>query len=105
MISKEFSKLKAQGPVKGKKSVDEALENIKQNNKEQIDMMIELVKSSDDDDLMRGVLEAFSMSNDIRNFDDLDAFMRRRMRGAPGRTGDLIRELQGVMINSVLSGP
>ena len=45
------------------------------------------------------------MSNDIRNFDDLDAFMRRRMRGAPGRTGDLIRELQGVMINSVLSGP
>ena len=105
LISKEFSKLKAQGPVKGKKSIDEALENIKQNNKEQVDMMIELVKSSDDDDLMRGVLEAFSMSNDIRNFDDFDAFMRRRLRGQPGRIGDLIRELQGVMINSVLSGP
>ena len=57
LISKEFSKLKAQGPVKGKKSVDEALETSSKQ-KEQIDMMIELVKSSDDDDLMRGVFRS-----------------------------------------------
>jgi hypothetical protein len=101
LISKEFSKLKAQGvPTK---SVEESLENLKATTRDQVDMMIDLVKNTDDPDLMKGVLEAFSMSNDIRNFDDFDAFMRRRLTNPSG--GSLVKELLGVMINSVLSGP
>ena len=45
------------------------------------------------------------MSNKIENWTDFDAFMQRRLKGGQGDTGQLIRELQGVMINSVLSGP
>ena len=31
--------------------------------------------------------------------------MRRRLKGGEGYTGNIVKELQGVMINSVLSGP
>ena len=62
-----------------------------------------------DDSLFRAYYEAVSMSNDIHNFDDFDAFIKRKLKGGElngkVRTGVLIKELQGVMINSVLSGP
>jgi hypothetical protein len=49
------------------------------------------------------------MSNDIHNFDDFDAWIKRKLKGGEldgkTRTGVLIKELQGVMVNSVLSGP
>jgi len=62
-----------------------------------------------DDSLFRAYYEAVSMSNDIHNFDDFDAFIKRKLKGGElngeVKTGVLIKELQGVMINSVLSGP
>ena len=62
-----------------------------------------------DDSLFRAYYETVSMSNDIHNFDDFDAWIKRKLKGGEldgkTRTGVLIKELQGVMINSVLSGP
>ena len=103
LLSKEFNKLKAQGA--SKKNVEEALAELQTSTRDQVDVMIDMVKNNDDDELMKGVLEAFSMSNEIRNFDDFDGFMRRKLRQFGGKPGMMIQELQGVMINSVLSGP
>lgn len=62
-----------------------------------------------DDSLFKAYYEAVSMSNDIHNFDDFDAFIKRKLKGGElngeVKSGVLIKELQGVMINSVLSGP
>ena len=62
-----------------------------------------------DDSLFRAYYETVSMSNDIHNFDDFDAWIKRKLKGGEldgkVRTGVLIKELQGVMVNSVLSGP
>ena len=62
-----------------------------------------------DDSLFRAYYEAVSMSNDIHNFDDFDAWVKRKLKGGEldgkVKTGLLIKELQGIMINSVLSGP
>ena len=62
-----------------------------------------------DDSLFRAYYEAVSMSNDIHNFDDFDAWIKKKLKGGElngkEQTGVLIKELQGVMINSVLSGP
>jgi len=62
-----------------------------------------------DDSLFRAYYEAVSMSNDIHNFDDFDAWIKKKLKGGElngkTKTGVLIKELQGVMINSVLSGP
>ncbi|BCV06499.1 MAG: hypothetical protein CM15mV135_140 [uncultured marine virus] len=71
--------------------------------------MLDLARQQPTDDFLHAVLEAFGMSNKIENLGDFDAFMRRRLLGetveGKKKTGFLIRELQGVMINSVLSGP
>ena len=62
-----------------------------------------------DDSLFKAYYETVSMSNDIHNFDDFDAWIKRKLKGGEldgkTRTGVLIKELQGVMVNSVLSGP
>ena len=36
-------------------------------------MIIDMASLSDDDELMRGILDAFSMSNKIENWEDFDA--------------------------------
>ena len=109
-ISQEFRSLAAQNPALAKKSADEVAAAAHESSKAQVDMMLDLARQAPRDDFLHAVLEAFSMSNDILNWTDFDAFMRRRLKGettASGvkKTGQLIRELQGVMINSVLSGP
>lgn len=62
-----------------------------------------------DDSLFKAYYETVSMSNDIHNFDDFDAWIKRKLKGGEldgkTKTGVLIKELQGVMVNSVLSGP
>ena len=109
-ISQEFRSLAAQNPALAKKTADEVAAAAHESSKAQVDMMLDLARQAPRDDFLHAVLEAFSMSNDILNWTDFDAFMRRRLKGettASGvkKTGQLIRELQGVMINSVLSGP
>ena len=65
----------------------------------------------DPEDLMNAMIEAFSMMDDVNTLDDFDNWARRVIKGGKlskndiDRTGALIRELEGVMTNSVLSGP
>ena len=110
LISQEFRSLQAMDPNGWKAKGKQALAEMHDETKAQVDMMIELATRSPNDDLLHGVLEAFSMSNKIQNWQDLDKYMRKRLLGETTeagvrKTGIIIKELQGVMINSVLSGP
>ena len=61
------------------------------------------------DELLTGIRHYISMADDIQNVDDLMAFLRAKLRGGElngsKKTGLLIKELEMVMVNSVLSGP
>tara|TARA_Y100001938_G_scaffold56736_1_gene79169 strand:- start:3968 stop:7939 length:3972 start_codon:yes stop_codon:yes gene_type:complete len=94
----------------GKQLVDQALGEIHTTVRNQVDMMTDLARQSPTDDFLHAVLEAFSMSNKINNWQDFDNFMHNRLLGVTTedgirQTGALIKELQGVMMNSILSGP
>ena len=94
----------------GKKLAEQVLLDIHEQAKNQVDMMFDLAWQAPTDDLLRSFLEAMSMSNKISNWKDFDAYMKHKLLGHTGpdgvrQTGALIKELQGVMVNSLLSGP
>ena len=72
-------------------------------------LMMDLLKKSDAPELVDGLLDVFKVANDIHNWKDFDAWMRQKITGGDFKgkvkTGVLIKELQGVMVNSILSGP
>ena len=72
-------------------------------------LMMQFLRDSDSQQLAQGVLEVFSMSSKIRNWKDFDAWMRRKLLGGDfagtNKEGVLTKELGGVMVNSILSGP
>ena len=74
-----------------------------------VKLMMNFLKDSDSEELVEGVLDVFKVANDIHNWQDFDAWMRQKVRGGEFRgkvkTGAMIHELQGVMVNSILSGP
>jgi len=74
-----------------------------------IRLMMRMLENNDSQELAEGMLEAFQMSNKIHNWKDFDAFIRSKIKGGEfdGKvhTGAMIRELQAVMVNSILSGP
>ena len=75
--------------------------------------ILSVLQIADDgsDDLLMAVYEAFSMMKDVNTLDDFDNWARKVILGGqlqpggPDRTGVLIRELEGVMTHSILSGP
>jgi len=94
----------------GKKLAAQHLLDLHQQAKNQVDMMFDLAWQAPSDDLLRAFLEAFSMSNKINHWKDFDAYMKHKLFGhttpqGTRQTGALIKELQGVMVNSLLSGP
>ena len=82
---------------------------LQQENMDGVRLMMQVLEDSDSDELAEGILDVFKVSNDIHNFKDFDAWMRQKISGGEFngkvKTGVLIKELQGVMINSILSGP
>ncbi len=62
-----------------------------------------------DDSLFRAIHEVVSMSDEIHNLTDFDNWVKKTLKGGyfGGRkkTGVLVKELTGMMVNSVLSGP
>jgi len=74
-----------------------------------IRLMMDMLKKSDAPELVDGLLDVFKVSNRIHNWKDFDAWMRQKIRGGEFqgnvKTGAMIHELQGVMVNSILSGP
>ena len=70
--------------------------------KQNVEMIMQMVKKSDDDEVLQGLLEAMSMGDNINNWTDLDAFMKTKIHGL-GNKGIFLKELNGVIVNSVLS--
>jgi len=81
----------------------EAFAKIDETVRKEIDFAIDILSDPKNDELFEGIVEAMSMSNTIENWTDLDNFMRQRLRGF---TNDniMLRELSGMMVNSILSG-
>ena len=91
------------------KNIDEAVNQQVGESIEAFKLAMKLAGESENDDLFKAIFESISMAKSIQNVEDFDAFMRAKMRGGELNgskdTGLLIKELEGVMINSVLSGP
>jgi len=104
LISTEFRKL--QGP-KAQAALNERVEGFRAESEAAVNMFMEMAQRSDNDAVAKALVEAFSMSNKIQNWKDLDAYMKQRIRnfGLQGDAGIVIKELQGVMMHSILSGP
>jgi len=77
--------------------------------KESIKTILQLSTKKGDDDLTKALFEVFSTMKDVNSLDDFDAWARSMLKGGEIngkiRTGAAIKELQGVMVHSVLSGP
>ena len=77
--------------------------------RESIKTILNLAGKSADDDVMKALFEVFSTMKDVNSLDDFDAWARKTLRGGDIdgkiRTGVVIKELQGVMVHSILSGP
>jgi hypothetical protein len=82
---------------------------LNQESQDGVRLLMQVLENSDSDELAEGILDVFKVSNDIHNWKDFDAWMRQKISGGEFngkvKTGVLITELQGVMVNSILSGP
>ena len=105
--SAEFASLGA-GKTR-KKAIHEAVDAQVQESIDGFRLALKVAGNDPDDGLFRAIFETISMTNEIQNLTDFDNWIRKKLKGGEfnGRpkTGVLIKELQGVMINSVLSGP
>ena len=77
--------------------------------KEQVNIMTAMLRERNDEELAGALLDVFKVSNDVRNWTDFEAFMKQSIVGGKFqgevKTGDLIKGLQKVMVQSILSGP
>ena len=77
--------------------------------KEAVNTMTAMMRETGDEELAGAVLDVFKVSNDIHNWKDFDAFMKQQIVGGKFngevKTGELIKGLQKVMVQSILSGP
>ena len=103
---------RALGAGKAKKqALDEVLKQSTEDAKESIMSILKIAKDDPDDNLLNALFEAFSMMENVNSLDDFDKWARTVIKGGKldpngvSRTGALIRELEGVMTHSVLSGP
>lgn len=87
----------------GADQVKERFDVIHQQTKESIDTALEFMGQTQNQEIMEAIIEAFSGADNIHNWTDLDAFMRRRLHGFTNKNQTL-KELGGVFVNSVLSG-
>ena len=90
--------------------IDEMVDKRVQESIDAFRVAMELAPEQGGDDLFKSIFEAVSMADGIRNMDDLDQWMRTKMRGGEFKgsakeTGALIREFGTMFIHSVLSGP
>ena len=91
------------------KEVSARTELLHQESMDGVMLMMQFLKNTDSDELASGILQVFKQANQIHNITDFDAWMRQKLRGGyfngATKPGALVRELQGVMVNSILSGP
>ena len=93
----------------GAKDVKIEVDNFIDETKEAWRLAMTVAGKDADDSLFRAIHEVISMSDEIHNLTDFDNWVKKTLKGGyfDGRkkTGVLTKELQGMMINSVLSGP
>ena len=79
--------------------------------RESIMSILKIAKEDADENLMNALFETFSSMKTVNSLDDFDNWARKMIKGGridpngPDRTGALIRELEGMFVHSVLSGP
>ncbi len=93
----------------GARQVKAEVNNFIKETKDSWKLAMEVAGKDADDSLFRAIHEVISMSDEIHNLTDFDNWIKKTMKGGyfNGRkkVGVLTKELQGMMINSVLSGP
>ena len=73
--------------------------------------ILKIAKEGESNEMMNALFETFSSMKTVNNLQDFDNWARKMIKGGqidpkgPNRTGALIRELEGVFVHSVLSGP
>ncbi len=91
-----------------KKQMKETLDKQVSESKEALMAYLELAKDQPTDEMTDILAEFFSMSNDVHNLTDFDAYMRAKLRGGDfkqkGYSSRVVKELGSVMIHSILSG-
>ena len=93
-----------------KRAIDDAMTQEMADTRESVLSVLKISKDGDDE-LLQAVFEAFSMMKDVNSLDDFDKWARTIIKGGKlteggvDRTGAMIRELEGVMSHSILSGP
>ena len=106
--------LKQFGKMRGKRVTPKLqAEMIDKQVQESIDafrMALDMTTEDGGDEVFKAMFEGISMAKDIHTLDDLDAFMRVKMRGGewggdPKKTGAFLREMGSMFTHSVLSGP
>jgi len=96
---------------KSKKAVEEATQEAMVDARDSIMSVLKIANDDPDDNMLLALFEAFSMMENVNTLDDFDTWARKTILGgaleAGGveRTGAMIRELEGVMTHSILSGP
>jgi hypothetical protein len=83
--------------------IAERFAEIHKQTKGSIDTALEFMGKTENQEILEAIIEAFSGADNIHNWTDLDAFMRRRLHGFSNKNQTL-KELGGVFVNSVLSG-
>ena len=91
--------------AKKKKMVAEKFTEIQDDVTESLDFLLKLIRDSPNNEVTKGFLEMASTGT-IKNFEDVALSMRTRyIKGSEGKASVLLKQLQDVMTNSILSGP
>ena len=102
-------RFRAIGAGKRKAAVAEALEVDIAESREAIMNVLKLADNDASDDMVKALFETFSMVKDVNTLTDFDNWAKKTLRGGEingvNKTGAAIKELEGVMVHSVLSGP
>ena len=101
------------GDSRLRKSGKEFAEQIDQQVQDSIDafrVALQMTTEQDGDEVFKTIFEGISMADGVHTLDDLDVFMRKKMRGGTfagdkKKTGAFLREMGTMFTHSVLSGP
>ena len=99
------------GAGKQRNFVESKLTEEMADTRDSIMSILKIAKEGETDDMMNALFETFSSMKTVNNLTDFDDWARKMIKGGkidpngPDRTGALIRELEGVFVHSILSGP
>ena len=86
-------------------TVAEGLKKQEELAEQSINTIMKIIREDPSDEALKAFYEMMS-SGELRTLEDLDAAMRRRILGGEKEgTGALLKEMQAVAVNSLLSGP